>query len=124
MVHKEVRQRLVAIGAKLERYDNRTKQYRQNRLFELNQKRFFKELEGAQRESVIPDAEDSRRFWSDKWDRAVAHRETTDWLRRVENELGELTIQDDIQTEIKKVRKQIRKMPNWKSPGRDGVQGY
>ena len=25
--------------------------------------------------------------------------------------------------EIKKVRKQIRKMPNWKSPGPDGVQG-
>ena len=60
--YEEVRQRLVAVGAKLERYDNRTKQYRQNRLFESNQKRLFNELEGAQRESVIPDAEDSRRF--------------------------------------------------------------
>ena len=28
--HEEVRQRLVAVGANLERYDNRTKQYRQN----------------------------------------------------------------------------------------------
>ena len=42
----------------------------------------------------------------------------------MENELGELTVQDDIHIEIKKVRKQIRKMPNWKSPGPDGVQGY
>ena len=72
----------------------------------------FNELEGAQRESVIPGAEESRRFWSDIWDRAVTHRENTDWLRRVENELGELTVQDDIHIEIKKVRKQIRKMPN------------
>ena len=124
MVHEEVRQRLVAVGAKLERYDNRTKQYRQNRLFESNQKRLFNELQGAQRESVIPDAEESRRFWSDIWDQAVTHRESTDWLRKVENELGELTVQDDIHIEIKKVRKQIRKIPNWKIPGPGGVQGY
>ena len=112
MVHEEFRQRLVAVEAKLERYDKRAKQYRQNRLFESNQKRLFNELEGAQRESVIPDAEESRRFWSDIWDQAVTHRESTDWLRKVENELGELTVQDDIHIEIKKVRKQIRKMPN------------
>ena len=52
-VHEEVRQRLVAVGAKLERYDNSTKQYRQNRLFESNLKRLFNEMEG-----VIPDAEE------------------------------------------------------------------
>ena len=92
VVHEEVRQRLVAVGAKLERYDNRTKQYRQNRLFESNQKRLFNELEGAQRESVIPDAEESRRFWSDIWDQVVTHRENTDWLMKVKNELGELTL--------------------------------
>ena len=73
---------------------------------------------------MIPDAEESRRFWSDIWDQAVTHRESTDWLRKVENELGELTVQDDIHIEIKKVRKQIRKMPNWKSPGSNVVQGY
>ena len=42
----------------------------------------------------------------------VTHIENTDWLRRLENELGELAVQDDIHIEIKKVRKQIRKMPN------------
>ena len=54
----------------------------------------------------------------------MTHKENTDWLRKVENELGELTVLDDIRIEIKKVRKQIRKMPNWKSSGPDGVQGY
>ena len=39
----------------------------------------------------------------------------------MENEPGELTVQDDIYIEIKKVKEQIRKMPNWKSPGPDGV---
>ena len=71
VVHEEVRQRLVVAGAKLEKYDNKTEQNRQNRLFESNQKRLFNELEGTQRESVITDAEESRRFWSDIWDQAV-----------------------------------------------------
>ena len=44
VVHEKVRQRLVVVGAKLEKYDNRTEQYQQNRLFESNQKRLFNEL--------------------------------------------------------------------------------
>ena len=42
----------------------------------------------------------------------------------MENELGELKVQDDIHIEIKKVRKQITRMPNWKNPGSDDVQRY
>ena len=40
VVHEEAKQRLIAVGAKLERYDNRTKQFRQNRLFESHKKKF------------------------------------------------------------------------------------
>ena len=84
----------------------------------------FNKLEEAQKETVIRGAEESSRFWNGLWDQAVTHRGSTDWLRKVENELGEMTVQDAMHIEIKKVRKQIRKMPNWKSPGPDGVQGY
>ena len=64
-VQKEVCQKLVPAGAKLERYGNRTEENRQNRLFESNQKRLFKESERTQRESEIPDADESRLFWND-----------------------------------------------------------
>ena len=43
---------------------------------------------------MIPDAEESRRFWSDIWDQVVTHREKTDWLRKVENQLGDLTVEE------------------------------
>ena len=122
MVHEKVRQSLVAVAAKLERYENRVEQYRQNQLFESNQKRLFNELEGTKREGAIPDAEKSKRFQTDIWGQAVTHRENTDWLRKAENELGELTVQDSIHIEIEKVRKQIRKMSHCKSPGPGGVQ--
>ena len=50
---------------------------------------------------MIPDAEESRSFWSDTWDQVVIHRENIDWLRKAENELGEMIVQDDIHIEIK-----------------------
>lgn len=124
VVHEEVQQRLVAIGAKLERYDNRTEQYRQNRLFESNQKKLFEELDRVEKQTVVPDAEESTRFWSDIWDKPVKHKENPEWLRNVEEELTWLGVQDDIHIEVTKLKKQVRKMPNWKSPGPDGVQGY
>ena len=74
MVHKEGPPRLLAVGTKLERYDNRTEQYMQNQLFESNQTRLFNELEETQRANVIPDAEESRWFWSDIWDQVVTQK--------------------------------------------------
>ena len=60
VVHQKVRQRLAAVGEKLERYDNRTEQYWGNPLFESNQKRLFNELEATQRQ-MRPDARESKR---------------------------------------------------------------
>ena len=49
------------------------------------------------------------------------YRENKDWLRKMENKLRELTVQDDINIENKKVSKQIRKTQKWKCPGPDGI---
>ena len=124
VVHEEVQQRLVAIGAKLERYDNRTEQYRQNHLFQSNQKKLFDEFDGVKGETVVPDAEESTRFWSNIWAKPVKHKKNPEWLRNVDEELTGLGVQDIIHTEVAKLKKQVRKMPNWKSQGPDGVQGY
>ena len=42
----------------------------------------------------------------------------------VEEELTGLGVQDNIHIEVTKLKKQVRKMPNWKTPFPDGVQGY
>ena len=65
----------------------------------------FNELKGTQKESVIPVAEQNRHFWSDIRDQTVTLRENTDWLRKVKNEMEELTVQDGIHIVIKKVSK-------------------
>ena len=105
--HEEVQQRLVAIRAKLERYDNRTKQCRQNCLFESNQKKLFHKLDIVERETVVPDTEESTRLWSNIWDKPVKYKENLEWLRNVEEELTRLRVQDNIHhIEVTKLKKE------------------
>ena len=43
-VKEEIKQRIVAKTGKIKRFSNRINQYRQNRLFQNNQHRFYQEL--------------------------------------------------------------------------------
>ena len=46
--------------------------------------------------------------------------ERSEERERVDNERP----QERVSISVEKIRKQCRKIPNWKAPGRDGVQGY
>ena len=124
-VLEELKQRLVAMSARMRRYEDCSVQYRQNMLFESNQKKLFDEIEGKSKgEAVVPNAEESQKFWSDIWDNPVKHNENSKWLRDLESELANIEQQENITIDIKSLRTKLKKVPNWKSPGPDGVQGY
>ena len=73
----------------MKRYEQKTKQYRQNRLFSVNQKRFYPEINGESRqEKIIPDAEESKRFWEGIWDEVKEHNAS----RMVERNQGKCNI--------------------------------
>ena len=72
----------------------------------------------------MPDIEESTCLWSNIWDKPVKHNEDLEWLRNVEEDLTGLGVEDNIHTEVTKLKKEVKKMPNWKSPALDGVQGY
>ena len=59
VVLEELKQRILAKTGKIKRYQSRIEQYRQNRMFQCNQKRFFEMLENEERgNSVVPDTEE------------------------------------------------------------------
>ena len=125
VVLEELKQRLTAQAAKLKRYQERHKQYRQNRMFETNQRRLFEEIEGMTREDgLTPDAEESKNLWNGIWGKSVDHNEGAEWLRDVDEQLADVEKQNDVKITVESVRKCIRKIANLKSPGPDCVQGY
>ena len=73
----------------------------------------------------MPDAEESKRFWGGIWSVEKEHNHEAEWLKDVRNELkNEEHLQERVVISVEMVRKQCRKIPNWKAPGKDGVQGY
>ncbi|XP_063592467.1 uncharacterized protein LOC134769657 [Penaeus indicus] len=125
VVIEELKQRVQAKAAKVKRCENRSNQYRQNRMFQSNRKRLFEELEGnISNETVVPDAEESRTFWNNIWGKSTKHNTEAEWLQDLKDEYTNKPKQADIVINKKMLDNQMRKMPNWKAPGLDGLQGF
>ena len=121
---KELKQQIKAKAATLKRYKNRVKQYRQDRLFQSNQSKFYQELDGkSHEENIILDKEKTRVFQPGIWEEDVKHNETVDWIQKLAEEL-QSNKQQNIEITPTKFKERIPKMTNWKTPGTDGVHGY
>ena len=57
-----------------QKYDNRINQFQDNRNFETNQGRFFKNFEGKEEWTKPPNAEDATAFWKGMWSTKVEHK--------------------------------------------------
>ena len=64
VVIEELKQMITAIAAKV-RYQGQVDGYRQNRIFENNQRQFYRELDQEEErfDEVQPVAEESKQFW-------------------------------------------------------------
>ena len=82
LVIKDLKQRLIAKKTKVKRYEQRISQFRQNQLFQVNQKQVYKDLNGEkQGDRIIPNSEDSIKFWSDIWSIIKEHNQHAEWLK-------------------------------------------
>ena len=62
----ELMQRLISNKSKAKRHEQRISQFRQNQLYQVNQKQMYKDLTGEkQGDRIIPNSDDSTKFWGD-----------------------------------------------------------
>ena len=125
VVIEELKQKLQAKSAKLKRYEQRIHRYQVNRLFQQDQKKVYQQMNGTSSNfsEVRPDAEESQQFWRDIWGKDVVHNENAEWLKELRKERVEAR-QEDIVITAEMVTARSKRIPNWKAPGPDGVQGY
>ena len=72
---------------------------------------------------VPPNVEEVKEFWSKLWNSPVPYKKDAEWLKEVELELKVFNIQENVEITQEDVTMQLRNMPNWKTPGWDGIQG-
>ena len=117
---------MFAKSAKVRRYQQRIEQFRQNRIFDFDQKKMYAEFNrDGVRPINVPNAEESKGFWGDLWSIGKEHNREAEWLKDIKNELvNNKHHHERVVQSVEKVTKQCRKMPNWKAPEKDGIQGY
>ena len=82
VVIEELKQRITAIAAKVRRYQGRVDSYKQNRLFENDQRQFYRELDQEEErcDDDQPVAEESKQFWGNIWSQSADHKKDAKWL--------------------------------------------
>ena len=125
VVIEELKQRITAIAAKVRRYQGRVDSYRQNRLFGNNQRQFYRELDQEEErcDDDQPVVEESKQFWGNIWSHSADHKKDTKWLQDLRSEVNAKK-QEKIDITTGSLKKILVRMPNWKSPGPDLVQGF
>ena len=63
------------------------------------------------------------KFWRNIWDSKVHHRKDAEWFREL-RACKDNRKQENSAIMVEMATQQKRKLPNWKFPGSDGVQGY
>jgi hypothetical protein len=123
LVAEELKQRVVAMGAKLQRFDRRHIQYQQNRQFQYNQKRLYTDLQGED-QSKPPDQKEAVHFWSELWSNPVEHLRSAKWIEEIKKDTSKIETQPMIDIGAEKVAQATRRMKNWKASGPDQLQGF
>ena len=125
VVVEQLKQRITAIAGKVRRYQGRVDSYRQNRLFENNQRQFYRKLDQEEErcDDDQPVAEESKQFWGNIWSQSADHKKDAKWLQDMQSEVN-VKKQEKIAITTGSLKKILGRMPNWKSPGRDLVQGF
>ena len=86
-VIEELKQRITAKAAKVKKYEERIRQYQQNRLFVTNQRQFYKQIDQLdESKQPMPIGEESKLFWSKLWANPVEHNKEAAWLKDMKND--------------------------------------
>ena len=115
---EELKRRIVAIAAKVRRHYKRVGRFRQNRMFQNNQRQFYSELnqKGERCGNDQPDAEKSKKFWGDIWSESVDHNRDAKWLKALQSKVN-VTKHEKVDITRESLKEILGRMPSWKSPG-------
>ena len=114
---EEIRQKVPAKEGRLKRYRQRVKQYRQNRTFQNNERKFYQQLGGDDNKThQQPNAKETERFWTKIW-QPKQHNEKAEWINHITRELEQLEEGPKAEIHTDLLRTTLKKVSNWKTPG-------
>ena len=98
---------------RLKRYRQRVKQYKQNRAFQNNERKFYQQLGGHDTKTYQqPDPKETERFWTKIW-QPKKHNEKSEWINTMTRELEGFEEDTQAEIHIELLEKTLKKISNW-----------
>nr|XP_026484151.1 uncharacterized protein LOC113392088 [Vanessa tameamea] len=121
-----LKQKVYAWASRIRRYRRRVDRYYLNRMFQSDQRwvyRTWERLDQGVSDGCRPDDDATNIFWRNIWSVPVDHIEG-DWMREVRQACEPLEAMGEISIASEDVAAAVRSVPNWKSPGPDGLHSF
>ena len=108
----EIHQKVLAKEGRLKRYRQRVKQYRQNRMFQNNERKFYQQLEGDNNKThQQPNVKETEQFWTKIW-LLKQHNEKAEWVNHITRELEQLEEGPKAEIHTDLLRTTLKKVSN------------
>ena len=115
-IKEELKQKLQVKAQRLRRYIKRNKFYRQNKIFETDTKKFYREIRKSDITlNEIPSKGLTCEFWINIWGKEKRHNENAEWLNIFESNSNNIREQDWEEIKVEEIQKALRKSHKWKS---------
>ena len=121
---EEINQKILAKEGRLKEISTKVKQYRQNRTFQNNERKFYQQLGGCDTKThQQPDTRENRTILDENM-ATENHNEKAEWINCMTREVEGLEEGLTAEIHIELLKKTLKKISNWKTPGHDGIHGF
>ena len=121
---EEINQKVMSKEGRLKRYRQRVKQYRQNRTFQNNERKFYQQLGGSDMKTYQqPDIKETERFLTKIW-QPKKHNEDAEWINNITRELEGLKEGSKMEIHVDLLKTTLKRISNWKTLGHDGIHSF
>ena len=122
---EDLKQKLQAKAQRLRQYTKRSKQFRQNKMFREDAKRFYRELgKNTIKIQKQPDIGEVKKFWQNIPEQEISHHKDAQWIKDQQEELKDINLMEWKDFTVEELRVNITRAANWKSPGPDKLPNF
>ena len=121
---EEIYQKVLTKEGRLKRYRQGVKQYRQNRTFQNNERKFYQHLGGNDTKTYQqPDIKETEWFCTKIW-QPKEHNKNTEWINNITRELDGLEEGPKMEIHVDLLNTTLKRISKWKAPDHDGIHGF
>lgn len=123
-----LKQTLAVKSNRMRRYKRSEERKEHNKLFTADQKGFYRQLNKNQNigedQHQTPSKDEVVDFWKKVWMSEKQHNHKAKWIKDEKQKCNKIQYMTDYCIEDQELKEVMRKAPNWKTPGPDGIQNF